>query len=114
MTLFAKWEATTYTISYNGNMFSTNGMTTNGLTFAYDYENSILTINGTPTSDTYIISFTNNLTFTEGNKYNVNFSYVSGSLTTNNGATILFSTEVVNNSNNSLSPRNHIDTQFSY
>ena len=112
VTLFAKWEATTYTISYNGNMFSTNGMTTNGLTFAYDYENSILTINGTPTSDTYIISFTNNLTFTEGNKYNVNFSYVSGSLTTNNGATILFSTEVVNNSNNSLSPRNHIDTQF--
>lgn len=112
VTLFAKWEATTYTISYNGNMFSTNGMTTNGLTFAYDYENSILTINGTPTSDTYIISFTNNLTFAEGDKYNVNFSYVSGSLTTNNGATILFSTEVVNNSNNSLSPRNHIDTQF--
>ena len=112
VTLFAKWEATTYTISYNGNMFSTNGMTTKGLTFAYDYENSILTINGTPTSDTYIISFTNNLTFAEGDKYNVNFSYVSGSLTTNNGATILFSTEVVNNSNNSLSPRNHIDTQF--
>lgn len=110
--LFAKWEATTYTISYNGNMFSTNGLTTNGLTFAYDYENSILTINGTPTSDTYIISFTNNLTFVEGDKYNVNFSYVSGSLTTNNGAIILFSTEVVDNSKNSLSPRNHIDTQF--
>lgn len=112
VTLFAKWEATTYTISYNGNMFSTNGLTTNGLTFAYDYENSILTINGTATGDTYIISFTNNLTFVEGDKYNVNFSYVSGSLTTNNGAIILFSTEVVDNSKNSLSPRNHIDTQF--
>lgn len=112
VTLFAKWEATTYTISYNGNMFSTNGLTTNGLTFAYDYENSILTINGTATGDTYIISFTNNLTFVEGDKYNVNFSYVSGSLTTNNGAIILFSTEVVNDSKNSLSPRNHIDTQF--
>ena len=112
VTLFAKWEAATYTISYNGNMFSTNGMTTNGLTFAYDYENSILTINGTITSDTYIISFTNNLTFVEGDKYNVNLSYVSGSLTTNNGATILFSTEVVTNVYNSLSPRNHIDTQF--
>lgn len=112
VTLFAKWEATTYTISYNGNMFSTNGLTTNGLTFSYDYENSILTINGTATGDTYIISFTNNLTFVEGDKYNVNFSYVSGSLTTNNGAIILFSTEVVDNSKNSLSPRNHIDTQF--
>ena len=79
--LYAKWEAGTYKVSFDGNMYSTTTRTVNGLTISYDSTNSYLTINGTPTTTGYNLNHISGLTFTENDKYNLTLSYVSGTVT---------------------------------
>ena len=73
-------SAEEYTINFDGNMFNSVSETTNGATITYDYENSYLTINGTPTAG-FNFSTLAGLTFTEGDTYTYTASYVSGSYT---------------------------------
>ncbi len=79
VTLYAKWTANTYKVDFNGNMFSTTSKTINGLTLTYDYDNSYLTINGTPTSTSSLLTNFTGLSFTSGDKYTLTITYVSGS-----------------------------------
>ena len=69
-----------FNINFDGNMFNSVSETTNGATITYDYENSYLTINGTPTAG-FNFSTLAGLTFTEGDTYTYTASYVSGSYT---------------------------------
>ena len=75
--LYAKWEAGTYKVSFDGNMYSTTTRTVNGLTITYDSTNSYLTINGTPTTTGYNLNHISGLTFTENDKYNLNQSHIN-------------------------------------
>ena len=111
-TLYAKWTANTYTISFNGNMFSTTSRTLNGLTFTYDYDNSYLTINGTPTSTTTILSSIQGLNFNENDTYTLSLEYISGSYsyTGTNFATL--SADVIGENGNNLSTRNYVAKSY--
>ena len=75
-------SAEEYTINFDGNMFSTINKTENSLTITYDYENSYLTINGTPTTnDAIVLKYQMGLKFVENDKYTIKLTYVSGSYT---------------------------------
>ena len=71
-----------YTINFDGNMFNSVSKTISGLTITYDYENSYLTINGTPTTnDAIVLKYQMGLKFVENDKYTIKLTYVSGSYT---------------------------------
>ena len=75
-------SAEEYTINFDGNMFNSVSKTISGLTITYDYENSYLTINGTPTTnDAIVLKYQMGLKFVENDKYTIKLTYVSGSYT---------------------------------
>ena len=75
-------SAEEYTINFDGNMFNSVSETISGLTITYDYENSYLTINGTPTTnDAIVLKYQMGLKFVENDKYTIKLTYVSGSYT---------------------------------
>lgn len=74
-------SAEEYTINFDGNMFNSVSKTISGLTITYDYENSYLTLNGTPTSGAITLKFQMGLKFVENDKYSSKLTYVSGSYT---------------------------------
>ena len=111
-TLYAKWTVNTYKVDFNGNMFSTASKTINGLTITYDYDNSYLTINGTPTSTTTILSSIQGLNFNENDVYTLSLEYISGSYsyTGTNFATL--SADVIGENGNNLSTRNYVAKSY--
>lgn len=58
----------TYTVSYNGNRFSTIPKTENGITVTYDKDTSILTLNGTQTTQNVNFMLASQ-SFTDGEQY---------------------------------------------
>ena len=81
-TLYAKWTANKVNVSFNANVFSTTNGTRSGLTFTYEPETSILTINGTWNSTSASLVKLSGLTMQSGDKYNIKLDYQSGSYTT--------------------------------
>ena len=82
--LYAKWEVKQYTVNFDGNMISSlpEVMTISGLTVVYDYKDSTLTINGTPTTNTVRLPFsTMGYSFTTGDTYLLTLTYISGTET---------------------------------
>ena len=110
-TLYAKWTANIYTVSFNGNMFNAYTKTINGLTITYDYDNSYLTINGTPTAKIYFPSVTG-LSFKEGDTYAHKVTYVSGSYSKKNATGGTITSEIKGPSSADLTTRNYIDNGF--
>ena len=108
----AKWKAKKYTVNFNGNMFSTASKTINGLTITYDYDNSYLTINGTPTSTSTVLSSLTGLSFTSGNKYTMTLTYVSGSYAYTGTGSASFVADVTNTSNTALATRNVVSSSY--
>ena len=104
----AKWKAKKYTVNFNGNMFNAYTKTINGLTITYDYETSYLTLNGTPTAGIYFPQLTG-LSFKEGDTYNYNLTYISGSAITSKGT---IGIDIRKPSNGSLTTRNSISSGF--
>ena len=104
LNLYVNWVPNTYTVTYNGNIFTTStSQTTNGLTKTYDPETSYLTLNGTPTGNMTLMNLQK--TFTSGEKYKITLTYVSGSYTTSGSVTL--ATEIHDSSNAYLSTRNY-------
>ncbi len=82
--LYAKWEANQYTVNFDSNMIASlpKTMTVSGLTVVYDYEDSTLTINGTPTASTIRLPFsTMGYSFTSGDTYTLTLTHISGTET---------------------------------
>ena len=79
-------SAEEYTINFDGNMYNAVSETIAGVTITYDYENSYLTLNGTPTENAVIPKFNNGLTFNEGDTYTYTVTYISGSYTNTNNS----------------------------
>ena len=107
----AKWKAKKYTVNFNGNMFNAYTKTVSGLTITYDYDNSYLTINGTPTARIYFPSITG-LSFKEGDTYTHKVTYVSGSYSKKNATGGTITSEIKGPSSADLTTRNYIDNGF--
>lgn len=114
VTLYAKWETATYTLSFNGNMFSAmNSQTINGLTFTYDYTNSYLTINGTPTATSTLITSFTGLSIADGDEYVLTLTYVSGSYAYTGTGSASFVADVANAAGTgNLSPRSFVSVGY--
>ena len=110
--LYAKWEAGTYKVSFDGNMYSTTTRTVNGLTITYDSTNSYLTINGTPTTTGYNLNHISGLTFTENDKYNLTLSYVSGTVTNSGTGSGSTGVDVETTSLDNVSTRNYVNSSY--
>ena len=110
-TLYAKWTANTYKVDFNGNMFNAYTKTVSGLTITYDYDNSYLTLNGTPTARIYFPSVTG-LSFKEGDTYTHKVTYVSGSYSKKNATGGTITSEIKGPSSADLTTRNYIDNGF--
>ena len=112
-TLYAKWTANTYTVSFNGNMFSTTSRTLNGLTFTYDYDNSYLTINGTPTNTSTLLTNFTGLSFTSGDKYTMTLNYISGTYAYTGTGSASFVADVANSAGTgNLATRNYFSAAY--
>ena len=112
-TLYAKWTQKDYTATFDGNMFSTmNSRTINGLTLTYDYANSYLTINGTPTSTWVMLNYFMGLTFTEGDKYTLKLTYDSGSIANAGTGGGSLGVDVKNSSKSNVSTRNYTNRSY--
>ena len=112
-TLYAKWTANTYTISFNGNMFSTTSRTLNGLTFTYDYDNSYLTINGTPTNTSTLLTNFTGLDLTSGDKYTMTLNYISGTYAYTGTGSASFVADVANSAGTgNLATRNYFSAAY--
>ena len=74
-------SAEEFNINFDGNIFNSVSETISDVTITYDYENSYLTLNGTPTSDAIILKYQMGLKFVENDKYTIKLTYVSGSYT---------------------------------
>ena len=79
VTLYAKWNANTYKVYYNENLFIAKNHTENGVTVTYDATNSYLTLNGKWTTKNLSIWNELRRTLKTGDKYEVKLIYVSGS-----------------------------------
>ena len=105
-----------YTINFDGNMFNGVNQTINGLTLTYDYENSYLTLNGTPTGNVTIPKYNNGLTFTEGDTYTYKATYVSGSYTNANNSVGSYVVDIHKDKpywpDHEVSTRNNTDVLF--
>ena len=95
----------TYTVSYNGNKFSTTAKVENGVTVTYDQDTSILTLNGNPTGWVYFMLLSQS--FNENDQFKITLDYISGTFTSS-GETI-FVTDIKNSSNENVSTRNWAD-----
>ena len=112
-TLYAKWTANIYTVSFNGNMFSTTSRTVNGLTITYDYDNSYLTINGTPTNTSTLLTNFTGLDFTSGDKYTMTLNYISGTYAYTGTGSASFVADVANAAGTgNLATRNYFSAAY--
>ena len=109
-------SAEEYMINFDGNMFNGVNQTINGLTLTYDYENSYLTLNGTPTGNVTIPKYNNGLTFTEGDTYTYKATYVSGSYTNANNSVGSYVVDIHKDKpywpDHEVSTRNNTDVLF--
>ena len=71
--------ASTYTVTFDGNIFSIKNETLKGVTFTYDYSDSTLTLNGTSTAEEARLSPMYGYSFTNGDTYTITLTYISGS-----------------------------------
>ena len=101
-------SAEEYTINFDGNIFNSISYTVNGLTVSYDYETSVLTLDGS-VIETRDFLLTNGMSFTEGEKYNITLTNVSGSITKANSATAVFVMDIIDANGNLMSTRNFMD-----
>ena len=101
-------SAEEYTINFDGNIFNSISYTVNGLTVSYDYETSVLTLDGS-VIETRDFLLTNGMSFTEGEKYNITLTNVSGSITKANSATAVFVMDTIDANGNLMSTRNFMD-----
>ena len=97
----------TYTVSYNGNRFSTIPKTENGITVTYDKDTSILTLNGTQTTQNVNFMLASQ-SFTDGEQYRTTLEYISGNVT--NPGSCVFVTEPAISTGAAVSTRNYVDT----
>ena len=97
----------TYTVSYNGNRFSTIPKTENGITVTYDKDTSILTLNGTQTTQNVNFMLASQ-SFTDGEQYRTTLEYISGNVT--NPGSCAFVTEPAISTGAAVSTRNYADT----
>ena len=98
----------TYTVTYNGNKFSTTARVQNGVTATYDPNTSILTLNGKPTSSSGVDFMYLSQAFNENDQFKITLDYISGTFTSSGGAVI--ATSVANSNKKSTSIRNYSDT----
>lgn len=78
--------ASTYTVTFDGNIFSINSGTASGVTATYDYSASTLTLNGTATATEATLPIMYGYSFTSGDTYTLTLTYISGSYVyTNDG-----------------------------
>ena len=101
-------SAEEYTINFDGNIFNSISYTVNGLTVSYDYETSVLTLDGS-VIETRDFLLTSGMSFTEGEKYNITLTNVSGSITKANSATAVFVMDIIDANGNLMSTRNFMD-----
>lgn len=101
-------SAEEYMINFDGNIFNSISYTVNGLTVSYDYETSVLTLDGS-VIETRDFLLTNGMSFTEGEKYNITLTNVSGSITKANSATAVFVMDTIDANGNLMSTRNFMD-----
>ena len=88
------------TYDWNYNIFTCDTVTINGLTATCDNSTGILTLNGTYAAQSFRpLSDVVNRTFSVGDTYYSNLTYVSGSYVNSGGGDIIFLTEAVNNDN---------------
>ncbi|MGN1201471.1 MAG: InlB B-repeat-containing protein, partial [Candidatus Caccovivens sp.] len=98
-TLYAKWTANTYIVNYDVNhdsvavnMFvmnrvGSNGSTINGVTYSWNEETSIITLNGTLTASTEIMRIP--VLFKTDDKYTINVQLISGTAAGTSGTPFL-------------------------
>ena len=98
----------TYTVTYNGNKFSTTARVQNGVTATYDPNTSILTLNGKPTSSSGVDFMYLSQAFNENDQFKITLDYISGTFTSSGGAVI--ATSVANSNKGNISTRNYSDT----
>ena len=106
--IYAHWKLTTYTVTYNGNKFSTTAKVQNGVTATYDPNTSILTLNGKPTSSSGVDFMYLSQSFNENDQFKITLDYISGTFTSSGGAVI--ATSVANSNKGNISTRNYSDT----
>ena len=110
--IYAHWKPTTYTVTYNGNKFSTTAKVENGVTVTYDQDTSILTLNGNPTNDIVNLMLLNQ-TFNENDQFKITLDYISGTFTSSGEFTfsgeVVIATDIKNSSNENVSTRNWAD-----
>ena len=110
--IYAHWKLTTYTVTYNGNKFSTTAKVQNGVTVTYDPNTSILTLNGNPTNDIVNLMLLNQ-TFNENDQFKITLDYISGTFTSSGEFTfsgdVVIATDIKNSSNENVSTRNWAD-----
>ena len=115
-TFYAVWEDASHTVTYVGNMFSswatnrafTPSGSSTSLTLSYDISTSTLTLNG-PVVSGLMLGFTET-SFTSGEKYDIKFEYVSGSISNASGYN--FVSEVYNSNMKQLTSRNYVNSTF--
>ena len=99
----------TYTVAYVGNKFSTVPKVENGITVTYDPDTSILTLNGTQTTQNVNLMLASQ-SFSENEEYRTTLEYVSGSVT--NAGSCAFVTEPAISTGAAVSTRNYADTSL--
>ena len=99
----------TYTVTYVGNKFSTVPKVENGITVTYDPDTSILTLNGTQTTQNVNLMLASQ-SFSENEEYRTTLEYVSGSVT--NAGSCAFVTEPAISTGAAVSTRNYADTSL--
>ena len=128
VTLYARWQANTYTTTLNdgsgavtnfADMMITNYNytyssneychTVNGVTITYENGTGTLTLNGTPTN-AFTIFINTDLSFKQNEEYSVKYTKQEGSMT--GGGAGCFVLEICDKDWNGLSTRNHKDFQM--
>jgi len=110
LTANATRSANSYTVTFNGNKFSTLNTSFSGITVTYDHTNSYLTLNGTLTASGNAFMLLTGQSFSAGEQYKTTLTYISGSYT--NGTNAIFALDIKKSSGGSLSTRNFADTIF--
>ena len=118
--LGVNWKSNTYNINFDANMFNNNGNVWNnqnstsiGLTQSYDADNSYLTLNGSYNNSWSNLMMFGRMNFVEGEQYKITLTHISGNITSNNGGTLSFYTNILKDINNTkISDPNYTSSAF--